>query len=455
MSPDPRIEHYIKALEQHLESNQAALPMATELADPLDRLGTAIEQFSAQMKNREQEIQRLFSITAKVSAGLTLEEMMEYIYDTFRDVIPYHRMGLALLEQNGEVLRAHWAKSDQPILRLEVDYNAHMAGSSLQTILDSGRPRILNDLKEYLEQKPGSESTQLIVEEGYRSSLTCPLIVEGQPVGFLFFSSRETAAYDGTHIDTFVQIADQLSILVEKGRLVSELSDQKRELETINQELQNNDEARRAILAIAAHDLRAPLSYIKTSTDVLLEAKGDELAAETPEIIAGISRQAQHLLSLLDRLLDYSMIETGQMGLSLVAVDIGKWITEIVARQRSVAQTKNIQIELLPPPPGKFMIDPLRMGQVMANYMSNALKFSSAGSRVRVEVSKEINCWRISVHDQGPGIQPDERERLFRPFQTRPCPTDRGGKEHRAGLMDSRLDSSGAWRRGWGHIQPE
>lgn len=416
MSSKPRIDRFIKALEQEL-GDSAVLPVTTDHDDPLERLGSLLEQYLAQTKQREKEAQRLQSITTRVSAGLTLEEMLEYIYDTFRDVIPYHRMGLALIGENGRMLRSHWAKSDQPVLLLGAGFTAPMEGSSLQTILETGRPRILNDLAEYLDRKPGSTSTRLIVEEGFRSSLTCPLIADGQPVGFLFFSNRTKAAYASGHIDFFFQIANQLSILLEKGRLVSELASQKKDLESVNQKLQQNDEARRAILAIAAHDLRAPLSYIRTSTEVLLAANDDEMAAETPGIISGISRQARHLLDLLDKLLDYSMIETGQMSLTPVAVDVSVWITEIVARQRAAAGTKQIQLEVSPVPAGQFVIDPLRMEQVLTNYISNAVKYSSLGSKVRVETSREEELWRVAVHDQGPGIRSEEIDRLFRPFQ--------------------------------------
>ncbi len=98
-----------------------------------------------------------------------------------------------------------------------------MEGSSLQTIVESRRPRILNDLVAYLKEHPQSESTRLIVEEGMRSSLTCPLIAMGRPVGMLFFSSRKPETYQEGHADAYVLIAEQVSMIVEKGRLYEEL----------------------------------------------------------------------------------------------------------------------------------------------------------------------------------------------------------------------------------------
>jgi len=86
-----------------------------------------------------------------------------------------------------------------------------MAGSSLEEILRTGRPRIIDDLIAYLAQKPDSMSTRLLVGEGVRSSLTCPLIVGDTAVGFMFFSSREPHTYDDGHVLAFQSLAALVS----------------------------------------------------------------------------------------------------------------------------------------------------------------------------------------------------------------------------------------------------
>ena len=78
-------------------------------------------------------------------------------------------------------------------------------------------------LEAYLRAHPGSESTRLVVEEGMRASLTCPLVAMGKPVGFLFFSSRTPGAYAAAHVETFVALSGQLSLIVEKGRLYEQI----------------------------------------------------------------------------------------------------------------------------------------------------------------------------------------------------------------------------------------
>lgn len=190
-----------------------------ELADSVRRLQGLLIDFERRFE--EQEL--LHDVTIQANAGVVLDEILDHIFDSFRPLIPYDRIGLALLEGQGKSVRARWAKSDMPTTRLRPGYAGRMAGSGLKQVLEDRRPRILNDLRAYLDEHPGSESTRLIVEEGYRSSLTCPLIASGRAVGFLFFSHAEPSTYRDVHIETFVQIADQLSVIVEKARLYEEL----------------------------------------------------------------------------------------------------------------------------------------------------------------------------------------------------------------------------------------
>lgn len=104
-------------------------------------------------------------------------------------------------------------------------YTAFLSGSSLEGVLTTQQPRILNDLQLYLAENPNSLSTKLIVAEGIQSSLTCPLIADGKPIGFIFFSSKEKNTYIDAHQKTFINLASQISFLVEKSRLYQRIYD--------------------------------------------------------------------------------------------------------------------------------------------------------------------------------------------------------------------------------------
>ena len=188
-----------------------------------DELDEALRDLTEAIRERTERAATLARLTQRINEGLVLEDVLDQVYDSFFSLIPYDRIGLALLEDDRRIVRARWARSEASRVRLGPGYAAALAGSSLEEVIRTGHPRILNDLEAYLEANPGSDSTRLIVEEGMRSSLTCPLIVKGEPVGFLYFSSTRPGAYDETHQDLFMQIADQLATIVEKSRLYDEL----------------------------------------------------------------------------------------------------------------------------------------------------------------------------------------------------------------------------------------
>jgi diguanylate cyclase (GGDEF)-like protein len=197
--------------------------MPDAVGDEVGKLGEELSLLAKALERKFDEIGKLQQIAEEVSAGLFLDDVLSRVYATFRPLIPFDRIGCALLSDDCRTATAHWVKSDRPGQKIGRGYSAPVAASSLQQVLETGRPRILNDLEAYLAEHPDSVSTRLIVAEGVRSSLTCPLIALGKPVGFLFFSSREKNTYRNMHQGIFLHIAGQLSALIEKSRLYQQL----------------------------------------------------------------------------------------------------------------------------------------------------------------------------------------------------------------------------------------
>jgi serine phosphatase RsbU (regulator of sigma subunit)/hemoglobin-like flavoprotein len=184
---------------------------------------------------RSEESRHLQALTEQINRGLGLEDVLSYVYDEFQGLIPFNRIGFALIEETSGRAISKWVKSDRPVV-LGGAYSAGLAGSTLANVVETACPRIINDLQDYLRQNSASHSTQLIVQEGMRSSLTCPLIAKGKAIGFLFFSSVEVATYSDVHVDLFRGIASQLSVIVEKAILYSTLQQQAEIIEKQNQE---------------------------------------------------------------------------------------------------------------------------------------------------------------------------------------------------------------------------
>ena len=164
----------------------------------------------------------LHQLTEKATSHLPLEELLDFVFENFQTVLPYSRLGYAFIDQERQRVIARWARSRRPT-RLKSGYTAPLAGSSLEEILRSNKPRILNNLPEYLRRHPESESTKLIVKEGMRSSLTCPLLVDDQAVGFLFFTSDQADCYSADDVEVFEEVAGHLAWLIERSQLADHL----------------------------------------------------------------------------------------------------------------------------------------------------------------------------------------------------------------------------------------
>lgn len=160
---------------------------------------------------------------------MLVDDVMDRIYDRFHSIIPYNRIALALLSEDQQTLSVYWLRSDADEVQLNRGHSASIVNSSLQQIITTGQPRILNDLVAYLEQHPDSHATRLIVEEGMRSNFTCPLSINGKHIGILFFTSREKNAYQNIHQQIFMQIAEQVSIMVDKQCLARKLRENEEE----------------------------------------------------------------------------------------------------------------------------------------------------------------------------------------------------------------------------------
>ena len=215
-----------RVLVRALRDDAQAPTLVLDAENPLKGLADELAELSHTLEQRERRLLDLFDAVAEMGHGVHLEGVLEHVYTGFTGVIPFDRIGCAFLTRNGRAVQAFWAKSTLGETHLGTGYAQPMAGSSLEAVLQTRQPRILNDLVAYLADHPQSDSTRRIVAEGGRSSLTCPLVVGDVPLGFLFFTSAHPHAYTSGHQSLFRQIASQVSVVLQKSQAYDRLKHQ-------------------------------------------------------------------------------------------------------------------------------------------------------------------------------------------------------------------------------------
>jgi formate hydrogenlyase transcriptional activator len=170
----------------------------------------------------------------QLNQGRDFEQLLTSIYEQLRGVVPCDRIAVAVLTEDQRSLVLISCRSDHPTV-LPTGYRASLSGSTLEDLLITGQPRIINDLEAYLATKPASRSTQMIVQEGMRSNLTLPLLSEGKPIGVVFFSSRDAQAYTDGHAKLLKSLAGHIAISIEKAQLIAALQKRNEALAEANQ----------------------------------------------------------------------------------------------------------------------------------------------------------------------------------------------------------------------------
>ena len=185
-------------------------------------------------------------------------------------------------------------------------------------------------------------------------------------------------------------------------------------------------------LGIAAHDLRNPLSSIRGMSQMLVEMELDDGTKRS--FLESIYRVSNQMLTLVNDLLDVSVIESGKFDLRLTEENLSKLAKERAELVAGSAEKKQIKLTTDLQEVSNSLFDPDRMRQVIDNLLTNAIKFSPAGTTVDLACRQTKQSLEISVADQGPGIPSEDIDKLFGTFQKLSVQPTAGEKSTGLGL---------------------
>jgi signal transduction histidine kinase len=219
------------------------------------------------------------------------------------------------------------------------------------------------------------------------------------------------------------------------------------DLQARNEELARMNTEKNHFMGMAAHDLRNPLFSVLLSAEALVRRSC--LSGEDQERLQQIKRTVKEMTNLVNDFLDVSLIEAGELRLRRAPADVAAIARECVASHGFLAEQKQIDLRLHAGESVPANVDRDKIAQVIANLITNAVKFSAAGTSVDVLVERDRAAVRVSVVDHGQGIAADEMDRLFAPFSRTSAKATAGETSTGLGLAISRKIIEGHGGRIW------
>jgi GAF domain-containing protein len=250
-----------------------------------------------------------------------------------------------------------------------------------------------------------------LIAAGVRALVAVPILREGRLIGGLAVNRNQPGEFSPDTVELLRTFAAQSALAIENARLF-------REIEAKSHELEAASRHKSEFLANMSHELRTPLNAIIGFSEVLAERMFGALNEKQEEYLKDIHASGQHLLSLINDILDLSKIEAGRMELELTDFDLPTAIDNALTLVRERAGRRSIALHTaVDPQLGQVRADERKVRQVVLNLLSNAIKFTPEGGRIEVQAALGEGSVEVSVSDTGVGIAPEDQEAVFEEFR--------------------------------------
>lgn len=275
-------------------------------------------------------------------------------------------------------------------------------------IAETGKSILVDDIR----AEPLYQPDPLLPET--QSEAAIPLRIGTRTVGVIDIQSKQTHAFTADDIAVLQSLGDQVAVAIDNARSY-ELSQQ------LIKDLREVDKLKSQFLANMSHELRTPLNSIIGFSRVILKGIDGPVTDMQQQDLTAIYNSGQHLLGLINDILDLARIEAGKMELNFEEVHLSDMVNSVLATAKGLVKEKPIQL-LAKIPDGVPAVrgDTMRVRQIFINLLSNASKFTDEGSiTVEAKVQKSPTGKLetvIHVTDTGPGISQEDQEKLFKAF---------------------------------------
>lgn len=374
------------------------------------------EARSADAELRVHQLLALNSAAIAITSELELDQLLQRIVDSARALVRSHYAALGVLGDDGYIARFPTSGISE-IDREKI--GAPPRGHGLLGImLRAGRTLRVPDM---------SKDPRRVGFPPHHPPMTSllgvPIFVRGKLVGNLYVTDKHGGPEFSEEDEWLVQLlAIHAATALTNAELHDEAQQGRRAAEMEQQRLRELENMKDEFLSTAAHELRTPLTTIRMSAGLAYEqmkrlATLDELDPRLLELIGLVVEGSERMQSLVNDLLDLTRLEQGRATLSFETIDLREVITASVQSMTPLFESKDQGLRVrLPEARCDVRGDAARLEQVLVNLLSNAHKYTQAGSMVEIRATRGGSECRVTVRDNGPGVPPDEQGLIFDRF---------------------------------------
>jgi PAS domain S-box-containing protein len=411
---DGRIVSIAATTAPILDENQALLGFLAIHAEI-----TAQKQAQETIRRRNEYLAASAEIARLVTSTLDLKTIFSRTVNLIHDMFGFYHAAIFIVDERGvnAILQEAAGPSSE-----ELRQQFHAVPVESQTIIGkvaaTGQALVANNTA--LESSYEPEA--LLPDTKAEAAL--PLRVGNRIIGALDIRASEVDAFEEDAIGVLQTLADQVAVAIDNARSY-ELSQQ------AVTEMRELDRLKSQFLANMSHELRTPLNSIIGFSRVILKGIDGPTTELQQQDLTAIHSAGQHLLGLINDILDLSKIEAGKMELAFEEVNMEDLANSVMSTMSGLLKDKPITLQRkIPSGLPSVRADPIRIRQVMINLLSNAAKFTEQG-QITVELAVQQGAsggqdMLISVTDTGPGIAEEDQQKLFQAFsQVDDSPTRR------------------------------
>ena len=395
------------------------------------------------------ELETVARVSTAASSVLQVEALLQEVVDLTRSSFNLYHAHIYLLNEAGDMLALSAGAGNVGKKMVEIGRHIPL-NHDRSLVARAARTRrgvVANDVT----QEPDFLPNPLLPQT--RSEMAVPMVVGNKLLGVFDVQSDVANRFTDDDLRIQMTLAGQVAVALQNARLYAE------QTATVAR-LRELDQLKSSFLANMSHELRTPLNSILGFTEVLLEGIDGDLTDRMDNDLKVIYKNGQHLLTLINDILDMAKIEAGKMTLTTERFNLQEVLEEVVALAMPLAQNKSLELRLETGITDYLEVeaDRIRLRQVMINLVNNAIKFAESGW-VSINARLTGTHMLISIHDTGVGIPPSQLETIFQEFHQVDSSTTRKAGGTGLGLPISRhlieLHNGRLWAESSGKSGPE